>query len=244
MKLGITILSKYDEHLTRLLDNLFEMQPDWQNVCEIVVGDDGLSEECKAKYQAVGVNILPMPKPFVFARNTNLCVAALDKNSDLLLLNDDIIFDTIDFVPKLEELLHSQPAEIKYHPYGAIALAISKGEIGNGSQLLYANKREDYSIRPLGTICFAAVCIARRAWDDTGPLDERFTGYGCDDMDWCRRAKLRGYRLGVTPLVTVQHGFGDIPASASFGKVDADAVYRSWELNRQLYIEKWGDHSI
>jgi hypothetical protein len=68
-------------------------------------------------------------------------------------------------------------------------------------------------------LCFVCVYIKRSTIDRVGLLDERFTGYGSDDVDYCRRTIESGLRLAVTPAVQISHGHQSEPASVSFNRV-------------------------
>ncbi|MDQ6674352.1 MAG: glycosyltransferase family 2 protein [Chloroflexota bacterium] len=55
---------------------------------------------------------------------------------------------------------------------------------------------------PLG----ACMLIRREAWDDVGPLDEGYFMY-LEEIDWCRRARLRGWTIWHLPAaVAIHHG--------------------------------------
>jgi GT2 family glycosyltransferase len=49
-----------------------------------------------------------------------------------------------------------------------------------------------------------AMLISREAWQRTGPFDERYGGYH-DDLDFCWRARLAGFRVLMTPLAQARH---------------------------------------
>jgi GT2 family glycosyltransferase len=49
-----------------------------------------------------------------------------------------------------------------------------------------------------------AMLISREAWQRTGPFDERFGGHH-DDLDFCWRARLAGFRVLMTPLAQARH---------------------------------------
>lgn len=56
-----------------------------------------------------------------------------------------------------------------------------------------------------GYIMGCSLLVRRDAWDDVGPLDERFFVYG-EDPDWQRRARRRGWRLLFEDEPDVRHG--------------------------------------
>ncbi len=49
-----------------------------------------------------------------------------------------------------------------------------------------------------------AMLISREAWQRTGPFDERYAGHH-DDLDFCWRARLAGFRVLMTPLAQARH---------------------------------------
>jgi len=49
-----------------------------------------------------------------------------------------------------------------------------------------------------------AMLISREAWQRTGPFDERLGGHH-DDLDFCWRARLAGFRVLMTPLAQARH---------------------------------------
>lgn len=57
----------------------------------------------------------------------------------------------------------------------------------------------------IGWIDWCCPMVKVRAWKDIGPLDEaKFPGYGAD-IDWCYRAKMRGWRLFLAGNQYVHH---------------------------------------
>jgi GT2 family glycosyltransferase len=56
---------------------------------------------------------------------------------------------------------------------------------------------------PLG----ACMLIRRAAWHDVGPLDEGYFMY-LEEVDWCRRARLRGWQIWHQPAAMAIHHAG------------------------------------
>ena len=50
----------------------------------------------------------------------------------------------------------------------------------------------------------ACLLINRSAWDDVGPLDERYFLF-LEETEWCRRAKYRGWRVVHYPHAAIVH---------------------------------------
>ncbi|MCC6729998.1 MAG: glycosyltransferase family 2 protein [Chthonomonadales bacterium] len=81
--------------------------------------------------------------------------------------------------------------------------------------------REANVDQPMGTF----LLITREALSDVGPLDERFPIF-FNEVDWCYRARRRGWRIRFTPQATVTH-FG----GGSTRQVSAEMA---WESRRGL----------
>jgi GT2 family glycosyltransferase len=52
----------------------------------------------------------------------------------------------------------------------------------------------------------AFLMVRRAVWQELGGFDERFFPLWFEDVDFCRRAIDRGYRLHYVPEATVRHG--------------------------------------
>lgn len=60
--------------------------------------------------------------------------------------------------------------------------------------------------RPIDHPLGACMLIRRSAWQDIGPLDEGYFMY-MEEIDWCRRARARGWQIWHQPqAVAVHHG--------------------------------------
>jgi N-acetylglucosaminyl-diphospho-decaprenol L-rhamnosyltransferase len=53
----------------------------------------------------------------------------------------------------------------------------------------------------------ACMLIRRAAWDDVGPLDEGYFMY-VEEVDWCRRARQRGWQIWQQPVARAIHHSG------------------------------------
>jgi hypothetical protein len=63
------------------------------------------------------------------------------------------------------------------------------------------------SYHELPSACFAAALITPKAWQSAGPLDEGFPLY-YEDVEWCYRARLLGFRILAAPMAVIFHAFG------------------------------------
>lgn len=180
--------------------------------------------------------------PFVFARSVNVAVSQLDPRADVLIVNDDAAFCSPRPIAALEALLEEKvDAERRVRDlFGVVGLRV-EGGVGNPDQAAPVGAAQ--ILETDKAICFVAALVPRGAWDAIGPLDERFVGYGMDDVDYCRRAIEAGYRIGVTGAAAVRH-VGNPDAGemhGSYSRLGRDEHTRLYLVNQRLYAEKWGD---
>lgn len=83
---------------------------------------------------------------------------------------------------------------------------------------------------PLG----ACLLIRRAAWEDVGPLDERFFMY-VEEVDWCRRAKARGWEVWSHPAAVAVH----LAAQSTGQRPDAMFV-ALWRSRLRYYAKHHG----
>jgi len=164
---------------------------------QIVVVWDGSS---KASYIAFdllnevkSVVVLNGKAPFIFARNVNIGICAAEDN-DVIVLNDDAFLKTPMGFTKLAETSQEHPE------FGVLATACTS--VGNPHQRAAFGSalREDPRM-----VCFVAVYIPRSTINKVGLLDEDYTGYGCDDDDYCYRTRKAGLKIGILGSVIVDH---------------------------------------
>jgi GT2 family glycosyltransferase len=81
---------------------------------------------------------------------------------------------------------------------------------------------------PLG----ACMLIRASAWKDVGPLDEGYFMY-LEEVDWCRRARLRGWQVWHQPKAVVVHHAG---AST---RQEPDAMFAQLWRSRLRYYARF-----
>jgi GT2 family glycosyltransferase len=166
----------------------------------------------------------------------------MHETDDLLFLNDDVEVMTPNFLDLLEGLLEAPRSQ----SYGLVSLRVVGG-VGNEEQAQPLGPEEIRETRRAA--CFVAVLIRRGCWDQVGPMDERFIGYGEDDCDYTHRAHLAGWKVGITGAASVKHGMDGNPHSSSYNKDGREnkQTRTRWErqsaLNVRLFVEKWGSFS-
>jgi GT2 family glycosyltransferase len=187
--------------------------------CKIFIVDDGIQG---AFWTDSKIDLIHGIKPFCFARNINLGIRAAGED-DVVLLNDDALLKTNLGFKKLAMAANSS------QELGIVSAVTNS--VGNPAQLfLGRGLRLEYRM-----VCFVCVYIRREVLDKCGLLDERFTGYGFEDDDYCLRLRNAGYKIGVDDQCFVDHA---TLKSTFRHNGPASAVLMS--ENRNHFISKWG----
>ena len=74
-------------------------------------------------------------------------------------------------------------------------------------QRYYMQDKDDAEEQDTDWLVGACLLIRREAWNHVGPLDENIFMYS-EELDWCRRAKMAGWRVVYAPWATVVHHEG------------------------------------
>ncbi len=78
-----------------------------------------------------------------------------------------------------------------------------------------------------------ATVIPRWIWDEIGPLDQEYVGYGWDDTDYFLRVLHAGYKIGITGAACIRH-----KGTVAFKRAGLTKE-RGW-LNYDRFHAKWG----
>ncbi len=228
MRYSVVILSKTLGNLNVCLAQIAALN----SRCRVIVVDDGLDlSDGVARGLGwnlcgkIGLHLVAGAKPFIFARNANIGIAAAGEDH-VILLNDDALLRT--------PLGFDRLARIANRDMDLGVLSPATSGVGNESQSLWAegdSTKQGLRYEPK-VLCFVCVYIRREVLKALGPLDERFTSYGWEDNDYCRRALKAGYKLGIYDPVQVDHT--SLKSTfRGFGHCDMT-------FNKRIYEEKWG----
>jgi len=218
---SVVIASARSENLIRSVGSLLETHPDLEP-SRIVVVDDGARAGAE-EHLPRGIRWVEGARPFVWARNINLGVRAVEGPA-FFLIGDDVEIETLGGLDQMAEFLLA-------HPELGVLSAGVHGIVGNPHQRW--NGGNEVSLDE-PWLAFVAVMIPSAVWKAAGPLDERFGGYGCDDVDYSWRLREKGFRLGVLRSVIVRHD-GSIPSTF---RTRPDIAALS-EENHRLLLAKW-----
>lgn len=241
--MAVLIPSCTDPFLERLLTSMEKLEPGSAAFC--VIGDNGLSPSFHERWDGQGERPGPVfvqiAKPFIFAKAINRLAEEASKRwpgCDLLVLNDDteMVNDGwLSVARRATDPLRTQ--------WGMLSFEIDGG-VGNREQA-FSPGRGNTLIEAKHTICFVACIVTRECWDRIGALDERFSGYGFDDDDYCRRVKKEQLRTGIIGGLVVKHGAGGFPHSSSYARLLGQEEWnRQYKLNARIFAAKWGDASV
>lgn len=228
--LTFLIPSKTVENLDKLFRSFVDSSG--KEGYRIVVGDNGIDR--LPNVFAPGT-FMKVPDPFVFARSVNISAGYADKDSDLVILNDDVEILSPNFVGSVEKALE----RAKKEGIGILS-PIVEGGIGNPDQAQELD--ENQIVLTKKPICFVCAAIPREVWNKVGQMDETFTGYGFEDTDYSRRVVEAGYKLAVTGAARIKHGNAEYPSSGTFAKQFGDKKrHELFEKSHKIFMDKWGD---
>lgn len=210
----VVVLSANPENARRCVTAVLANEPSL-NPSQIIVVDDGAGKDKSGPM--ANVRWVKGKKPFNFARNANIGIAASQR--DVILLNDDALLETEAGFTSLSARNDGQH----------IVSAAVKGVVGNPNQ---RPGRRGLRYEHL-VLCFVCVHIPRDVLNAVGPLDETFVGYGFEDNDYCDRARDAGYHLAILDDCVVAHG--DDSRSSFRSAPDFLTLF---EQNKSIYEKK------
>jgi len=149
---------------------------------------------------APGWEIVQGPQNFTMSGNHNLGWLAVEPDSDILNMNDDIYFLESDPIQKLTQLAYGEPR------IGCVSARCKVGFMGNPLQ---CNPRQEMPLTFVKTCTNASAYFRRDMIREVGYYDESFTEkYGAEDADYTTRINLAGWKVGIARDVPVKHGYG------------------------------------
>ncbi|HVT59286.1 MAG TPA: glycosyltransferase [Thermoanaerobaculia bacterium] len=210
---------------------------------EVLVVDNHSTDETPERLAEIPwVRTLRLPKNLGFVRGNNAGIAAADPSSDVVLLNNDLIFTQRDWLRRLAACAHAAP------DVGVVGcrLTLPDGRLLHagtyilpdtvwGQQVgsLESEIGQYLRTREVEGIVFACAYIKRETLQAIGGLALDFESY-FEDTDYCLRARQAGLKTvlcGEVTLVHDEHGStGD----------DAGALMKLFQGSRQTFRKKWG----
>jgi GT2 family glycosyltransferase len=218
---NIVVLSKFPDIFAKCRESIEKFAP---NANKILVrdGDDIIPPAGWTTVEGI--------KPFCYSRNANLGIQACKNSGDILLCNDDVTFIHDGTLEALQAYMDSNPKVGVLSPkvIGGVANRLQNSLVPEDGLSKYY-------------LAFVCVLLRRSAINKVGLLDERFTTYGGDDVDYCRQMFKAGYQFAVTKTATIRHGHGAYSASSSYQREFGDRQAAMQEESAKVYQDKWGD---
>ncbi|MFH0731122.1 MAG: glycosyltransferase, partial [Pseudomonadota bacterium] len=211
----------------------------------VIVVDNGSVDETPralAGYKE-WVKVIRLEENLGFVRGNNVGIEAADPDSDIVLLNNDLIFNQKDWLQRLRECAGADPAR------GVVGcrLVLPDGRlIHTGSYILpdtcWGQQNESGApekdigqfrgTRKVQGIVFAVAYIRREVIRAIGGLSERYRTY-FEDTDYCLRALQAGFDTYLCGDVTIIHD--------EHGSTSANDVIRRklFEEGRCVFKKHW-----
>ena len=142
---------------------------------------------------------------------------------DLVYCGDDVRIIEPDTIKRLQALAYSDPA-----------IGIASPRIKDQD----SQHEGDIEIVPFVT--FPMAYIKAEVIAKVGYLDESFTGYGWEDIDYCVRVRQAGYKLAYANNIWIQHGGIDGHRFGTTFRRTGAQIEQDMHANMKRFAEKWG----
>jgi GT2 family glycosyltransferase len=199
------------KHLHKCLDSIFQMNyPRFKVVVVDNASNDGSIFYVKQKFPKA--KTVEYRRNHGFAKAYNMVLEEIESDFIVLLNNDveverDWLNKLMPYITDDDEISAVTPKMLFMQNTNAINAAGGKCDI-YGSGWNRGNGEIDYGQYERVEEVFYANCgaivIRKNAWKDVGSFDERYFLYG-EDLDWCWRARLKGYRIFYVPHSRIYH---------------------------------------
>jgi hypothetical protein len=221
MNADIVVLSRYPEIFAGFRDSVDRDAPEldklvlWDNTPDIV--PDGLND----KWISIWSH-----EPFAIAKNANkLWSDHFCEPDDLIYAGDDTRIIEPNTIQRLHDVAYSDPK------IGIVAPCI-KGHHHYPQSLEFTEEK---------FVPFVFIYLKREVIDSVGYMDERFTGYGFDDCDFCYRTRQAGFKIGFANKIMIEHGVDGHKYASTFRRVKSETeLWHEDEENMKRFARKYG----
>jgi GT2 family glycosyltransferase len=205
--------------------------PAWRKV---VVDNASDPPYLERNYDGQGVKLIRFDLPKSFAYANNLAIKRCS-NDFYLLMNNDVLLNR-NAVAAMLRVLYLKPevgicGTRLLFPDGTIqhcGVVFGQGKTGPYHWLrkrpVQLAPRDDQEFQAVTGAC---MLIRREVWEELGGLDEAYP-FGLEDIDFCLRARKRGWRVICSNTTTSLHFEASTP-----GRVQLDIP------SRRLFMKRW-----
>jgi GT2 family glycosyltransferase/polysaccharide pyruvyl transferase WcaK-like protein len=203
---------------------------------EIMIVDNASQDPETLEYlSSLEGRVLPYPHPFNYARMMNVAVSKGGDADLVLFLNNDTEVISGEWLEAMVE--HAQRPEVAavgarlLYPDGTpqhegIIVGFGGGSAGNVNFGGYDGMGD--TIRNCSAVTGACMLFRREVYEEMGGLEERL-GVAFNDVDFCLRAREKGYQIVYTPHAVLYHH-----ESATRGTLHPDE-------DERFFRARWGD---
>lgn len=210
---------------------------------EIIVVDNGSADGTIDYVESLkSVTLLKNRMNLGFTRGNNLGIAAT-KNTDVVLLNNDMIITQDNWLDCLQRTAYS------YRDIGIVGCRLinEEGTLLHAGTYIYPETyrgqqigggegdiNQFNSMNEVDGVVFACAYIKREVIEKVGLLDEDFFAY-FEDTDYCLRARKHGYKTVCSGDVTLIH-YQNV--SSDENKLSLFDIYKK---SQKTFKKKWGN---
>lgn len=215
------------------------------NKTDLIIIDNASKEPIKeylstVNFKNMKLNLISNKENLGFPIAINQGILEADGKYILIANNDIVVTDG--WLDRMIEVLESDP---KIGIVGPISNEVSGLQKDNNAKYNSIEEMHKYAaevqqknkgeILHFPRVAFLCTLIKREVIDKIGGLDERFSPGNFEDDDFCLRAQLAGYKTVIAKDVFIHH-YG----SKSFKANGLEEYKKRLEINRQIFIDKWG----
>ncbi|GFN31191.1 hypothetical protein PCURB6_14510 [Paenibacillus curdlanolyticus] len=209
---------------------------------DVIVFDNGSTDGTVDYLRTIPwIKLITHPVNIGFVAGNNAALPHARPDSDIVLLNNDILTEQADWLSKMQETayqshdigivgcrLHGPEGQL--HHAGSYILPDNlKGQQIGGEE---ADVRQYNGIRDVQGVIFACAYIKREVIQRIGFLDPDYFSY-FEDTDYCLKAITAGYRVVCDGRVTLHHYHN---TSTRVNGVDFWAMYNR---SKEVFRTKW-----
>ena len=211
---------------------------------ETIVLNNGSSDETHEKLKNYGwIKVITLKNNLGFVAGNNEAVKHCQKDSDIILINSDIVFAQKDWLTRLEATAYTDK---KTAIVGCRLLNTKKELMHTGTRIsaetLWGQQMDSGQLevdinqfnqdRVVQGVIFAVVYIKRTVFDQLKGLSVDFHSY-FEDTDFCLRAKELGYNTVCCGSVTLTHN--------EHGSTQDNESFRTkiFHQSRKIFAKKW-----